>query len=245
MINNNSRGLTDVANVIYILYYKLPRILDSKTTLNLIGSLSIKDQKFLLSIQNKEAQRRSLVGRIMLKYITSELCITDSASIQMTSRGKPYFSSHPYINYNISHSGKMVVCCVTLNSKIGIDVEIKKTLRLNNFHKYFQPEEWIVIQNSSCQISMFFDLWTRKEALIKADGRGMEIDLKSLNGLNNSEQIGANKWFLQNIELIKNYSCAIACEKIKPIKILNLNKTINFDSFLNVNLMLISNEVKK
>ena len=229
---------------IYLLYYKIPDRFNDKITLDLISTFPDNDQNYFFSIQNKEARRRSLVGRIILKYITSELCITHSASIQITSRGKPYFSSHPYINYNISHSGKMVVCCVTLNSKIGIDVEIKKTLRLNNFHQYFQPEEWTVIQNSSCHFSMFFDLWARKEALIKADGRGMEIDLKSLNGLNNSVQIGANKWFLQNIELTKNYSCAIACDKTKPIQLLNLNEIINFESFLNNKSMLISDENK-
>lgn len=229
-------SLKGAAEVIYILHYQFPSKLDYKSTLNLISNLTIKDQKFILSIQNEDAQKRSLFGRIILKYIISELEIEEPTIIQNFLNGKPFFLEYPFINFNISHSGEMVVCSLTRGAAIGIDIEYNRPIDLEEFRQYFHHEGWSVIMKSNWPIRVFFDLWTRKEATIKADGRGMEIDISLLNGLNTSAEIRENKWFVQNIDLRKEYSSAIACEKIKPFHILNLNEIVKFESFLNLNL---------
>lgn len=218
-------------NLVFLYYYRIPEHLTSKTILSLISKLPGKDQERIYAIQNRNAQQRALFGNIIVRHIASELALEEPAIIHTSLAGKPFFSSSASIDFNISHSGKMVVCCFTKNSSIGIDIEQIRPVDWDIYQEYFQPEEWQSIYKSDHPEQSFFNLWVRKEALIKADGRGMEISLSSLNCLNNCPAIAEKKWHIQDIALDENYSCAIACSKEKSVKLLNFNKLFSIESF--------------
>lgn len=216
---------------IYLYYYRIPEHFKFKTIFSLISTFPIRDQERFYKIQDRNAQQRALFGNIIVRHIAFELALEVPAIIHTSPTGKPYFSSSPSIDYNISHSGKIVVCCFTKNSSIGIDVEQIRPVTRDIYQEYFQPDEWQFIDKSDCPEQSFFNLWVRKEALIKADGRGMEISLSSLKCLNNRSEIAEKTWHIQDVELDENYSCAIACAKEKPIKLLNFNKLFSIESF--------------
>ncbi len=59
----------------------------------------------------------------------------------------------------------------------------------------------------------------------------MEISLSSLNCRNNQLEIAGKSWHIQDVPILdENYSCAIACEKEKPVKLLNFNKLFSMES---------------
>lgn len=60
--------------------------------------------------------------------------------------------------------------------------------------------------------SAFYKFWTMKEAIIKADGKGLTIPLNDLNLLNNSNlvKIDQTVWSLQKIHLDEDYVCHMA-----------------------------------
>ncbi|MES3007387.1 MAG: 4'-phosphopantetheinyl transferase superfamily protein [Pseudomonadota bacterium] len=89
------------------------------------------------------------------------------------------------IQFNISHAQGMIVIAVTERGDLGVDIEYTgrrcRTLALAN--RYFAELEIVALQALpvSEQRERFFDLWTLKEAYIKACGMGLAIPLRSFS----------------------------------------------------------------
>lgn len=83
------------------------------------------------------------------------------------------------IDFNISHSGNYVVMAVTMNGKVGIDIEhrpinsdvssLKEMAQI-----VFSESEQLLINDN---VNNFLLLWTKKEALLKAVGTGFLDEL--------------------------------------------------------------------
>jgi 4'-phosphopantetheinyl transferase len=102
--------------------------------------------------------------------------------------GKPYIGNFGFestLRFNLSHCEQMVVLAVTRDREIGVDVEWTlrpgKTVELAD--NYFSPEEVAQLHGLSVELKndRFFDLWTLKEAYIKACGVGLSIPLNSFS----------------------------------------------------------------
>jgi 4'-phosphopantetheinyl transferase len=97
-----------------------------------------------------------------------------------TSYGKPYLN-HVDLSFNISHSGNDIVCAITKNVCIGIDIEqIKCDMDvLSLAKKIFSEEEYVTFLKMSDKgkLLAFYRYWTRKEAYLKAIGTGLHYPL--------------------------------------------------------------------
>ena len=224
-MENSSSELAD--QVITIFYFRISKNMDETSIQNLISTLSLNVQSKLASFQNKMTRNQSLFGHIMLNYIKTGFGFPDSELSYEHTSGKPYFTTTPKIGFNVSHSGHLVVCCFTKNADLGIDLEQKGKHSIKNFRYCFNSEEWQYIMNSENPEKAFLHLWVRKEAIIKADGRGMEIELSSFSGLESEVNIGLNTWCLQDITIDPDYFCAIACSKKKEVKLVDFNSILN------------------
>lgn len=98
--------------------------------------------------------------------------------------GKP--ALHPdhrldRLAFNISHTRGAVACAMTLDHDIGVDIEdLGRPGRLLEIaHAYFAPDELIVLRSAppAEQRRVFLQLWTLKEAYIKAHGDGLSLPL--------------------------------------------------------------------
>lgn len=129
--------------------------------------------------------------------------------IKLGLKDKPYFNGD--IDFNISHSGSVIVVGLIRNAKIGVDVEKHRTINLPLFKKYFDEEEWQTIENSNEPLKTFFDCWTIKESAIKHDGRGVEIlsKTKIRSPKIYCDDIGLH---YQQLNLHDDYSCAVCSE---------------------------------
>ena len=87
----------------------------------------------------------------------------------------------PPIHFNLSHTDGLIVCAVTHEREIGVDVEdIKRGGGLIDIaDRYFSPHEVAELHTvpAANQESRFFDYWTLKESYIKARGMGLSIPL--------------------------------------------------------------------
>jgi 4'-phosphopantetheinyl transferase len=92
------------------------------------------------------------------------------------------------IFFNLSHSGKWILCGVG-DKNIGLDVEIIKEINLNVAKRFYADEEYysIIAVSKYEQQRLFYRYWTLKESYIKAEGLGLSIPLNSF-----SFQIGIN-----------------------------------------------------
>lgn len=105
----------------------------------------------------------------------------EKISIKKAEHGKPYLADYPGLVFNLSHSAAAMVIAVGWNCRLGVDIECCKSRSgmAGLVDKCFAIEE-IAYWNSlpeSQKISAFYRYWTRKEAFVKATGRGIALGL--------------------------------------------------------------------
>ena len=86
---------------------------------------------------------------------------------------RPYFAEGPH--FSIAHSGAYVLCAVSDQQPVGVDIERIRPIELAEMEPSFSPSDWQAILANDNPRRYLFDYWTRKEAAIKADGRGLLV----------------------------------------------------------------------
>ncbi len=121
-----------------------------------------------------------LAGRHLVRAV---LGITSPVEpFRMTSRGRPEFAgSGPA--FSISHSGPWVAVAVSPEGLIGIDVQSRfPTSELDALIKRVcHPNEARWLAQRDHRLSGFLQIWTRKEAVLKAIGVGITTKLTSID----------------------------------------------------------------
>ena len=142
--------------------------------------------------------------------------------------------------FNLSHSGDWALCAVTLGREIGVDIERIQPHRATAgiARRFFSPREVdaLFALPEHLRAAAFFRCWTRKEAYIKAKGRGLSIPLASFAVALAPEQSAAliwtgddpqerHRWSLDDIDLdnidanihaSQGYAAALAVEGPRP-----------------------------
>jgi 4'-phosphopantetheinyl transferase len=160
----------------------------------------------------------SIAGRLLLKETLAQLGLQELSlnDLKFTSHHRPWVDSG--IDFNISHSGNIVVCCATDNGKIGVDIEQVKPIDFEDYTDYFTENEWSIIQNAADPNGSFYDFWTRKEAVLKALGTGFHTPLSSVDVANESVTYDTITYHVQKIHLHENYICNIATTQKQAIE---------------------------
>lgn len=157
----------------------------------------------------------SLFGKLLLRLALRRAGHPgDLARVRFNDYGKPYLENGP--EFNLSHSGNRVVCILSGQGRIGIDLEAMDEMTIDDFQTQFTPAEWGRITASATPLYTFYRYWTAKESLIKADGRGLQIpldrlevgDMAAAEGIRLSE----NTWYIREMDTFRGYACHIACE---------------------------------
>lgn len=127
-------------------------------------------------------------------------CDPQGLRFEVGKRGKPAITHSQNllnIQFNISHSHKLILIAVTVEDPVGIDVEYHaKGIAIENLGKIiFSPLENRFFSVLKCQRKKkeaFFRCWTRKEAYLKAKGIGLITDLSSI--CVDMHELPASKW---------------------------------------------------
>lgn len=137
--------------------------------------------------------------------------------------GRPYLKNR-CIDFNISHSGNCALCVVSDSSRVGIDIEKEKDVEVTDFKRVFTNEEWRDIENSATPLIDFYSYWTRKESVIKADGRGLSIPLDRIDVRNNHVECDNYTWYLKELTLFTGYHACLASNSFgKEVKLVEVN----------------------
>jgi len=155
-------------------------------------------------------RQAGLFGKILLSeglksYSGSSLTLYDLSYNQF---GRPFINSD--IDFNISHSGEYILCAVTENGKVGIDIEKIRDIDLSDFRQYMTDDEWQRIKEADKPYEKFYEYWTMKESVVKAEGKGLSISLTDI--LFDDKKAFFNKriWFLNEIFFESCYKCFLA-----------------------------------
>lgn len=101
--------------------------------------------------------------------------------------GKPFVNNSEWqdeLSFNVSHTDRLILIGVTRISKLGVDVEcLAREISVDLAEGIFSPEEVIELrmQPNEEQQQRFLDIWTLKEAYVKARGLGLSIPLNAFH----------------------------------------------------------------
>ena len=152
----------------------------------------------------------SLLGRLLLKYGLEQMGETfDPNKLLFNDSFKPFLESSTF-EFNISHSGHLVICAISDYCEIGVDIENLRKIEISDFKPQMTQNEWSTIIDSEDTLVSFFEYWTQKEAVLKAHGSGMSTPLKSFENKNFRTRVNNSDFFLKEIKLDQDYKCYLA-----------------------------------
>ncbi|KIL51083.1 4'-phosphopantetheinyl transferase family protein [Jeotgalibacillus campisalis] len=157
----------------------------------LLDEIPVSRKIKVLKYYNKKDRIRTLLGEILIKEkLSQHLNIPRRELIfGYNYYGKPYLLSHDNIHFNISHSHEIVTVCYS-NMAVGIDIEFIRSIDIPLIISNFTQLEKNYILNlpSQYQKQAFFEIWTRKESLIKNIGAGLSLSLDSFSVVHYHEE---------------------------------------------------------
>lgn len=203
--------------LIYTIY--LPDFIKLKA--DLIQFLTYKELNRAERFYKEIDTNRYIIYRSILKFLLSAYTKLDVKNINFDydSNKKPYLASHPWLHFNISHSEDFAIIALSRN-KVGIDVEyMSEDFSFSDMlPDVFADNEISEIQNALNKKNAFYTSWTRKEAFVKALGKGIDEDFKHIPSLDGQHIINfsllktTKNWQLYSFDLANHYLGAIAFE---------------------------------
>ncbi|MBR1835237.1 MAG: 4'-phosphopantetheinyl transferase superfamily protein [Bacteroidales bacterium] len=118
--------------------------------------------------------------------------------------GKPCLKGHPDLHFNLSHC-KNAIAVVVDCQPVGIDVERFVSPSDSLLRYTLNDKELEEVQQSANPDQAFTHLWTRKEALSKLQGTGLNNNLKQL-----LTDIPAGIQLDTTVNTEKHYICTVA-----------------------------------
>jgi 4'-phosphopantetheinyl transferase len=129
--------------------------------------------------------------------------------------GKPSVVGATEVWFNLSHADDLAVVAVSREAEIGVDVEaIQPNFNSSEMTRCFTVAELAQMREGSA--SVFFKFWTRKEAVLKAEGTGLSIGLTNIdvsrapNELVKVETDSGRLWRVNDLEAADGYAGALA-----------------------------------
>jgi 4'-phosphopantetheinyl transferase len=125
-------------------------------------------------------KRRFIAARALLRKLLAYYLSVAPQEIQFayTEYKKPYVIHATPLQFNLSHSHELALYAFTLHHSVGIDIEkIRAQYTESVAKRFFSPEENKNLLQLAGQerTQGFYRIWARKEALIKALGKGFSL----------------------------------------------------------------------
>ena len=136
--------------------------------------------------QHDGPRRRFALCRAALRAVLCKQlgCRNEQLAFGASDHGKPYAVVQGVVapvSFNVSHSGAHGLIAVAAAGRLGVDVEERRTPRHFDglIETVLGPDEQaeLALARGCRKLHLFFNFWTIKEALIKALGLGLSLDM--------------------------------------------------------------------
>jgi 4'-phosphopantetheinyl transferase len=174
------------------LYFCSPEQISEPGLLSQYDRLLTDDERIQMSrFYYARHRHQYLLTRALVRTCLSAYCNVEPGDWRFSknSYGKPEVKlpeSAGQVRFNLSHCRGLVLCGITQEHDIGVDVEdAQRNTRaaLDSLSSYFSASEIAEINRLPIdrQKQRFFDYWTLKESYIKARGMGLAIPLSKFS----------------------------------------------------------------
>lgn len=114
--------------------------------------------------------------------------------------------------FNVAHSGSMVVCAGGADVQVGVDIEEVRSVGVALYREYFTVREWGRIESASDRTQAFYRMWVRKEAVLKAVGRGVMVPLQEVDACGDEVMCEGRFFYLKDVFVREGYVACVATD---------------------------------
>ncbi len=175
--------------------------------------LSDEERQRAARFQQPLDQTRFIVRRAALRLLLADYLGQPPREIafQRSAYGKPFIMGNPHrLEFNVSKSHGLALIAVTPTRPVGVDVELIRPLAeidelAARIFSDSERQDWHSFPADD-RIPAFYAAWTRKEAFVKAIGRGLLIPL---------DQVAAASmpgWTVRTLTIAGDCAGAVAAE---------------------------------
>jgi 4'-phosphopantetheinyl transferase len=212
--------------------WRVTLVQPASTLESFLGLLSSDEELRAESFYFQKDRDRFIVAHGAMRTILSQYLNVPPERLRFCygPYGKPALaegSGGGALRFNMSHSHELALCAITREREVGVDLEyIREDFASREIaRQFFSPGE--VARLGALPISVrteaFFNCWTRKEAYIKATGKGLSLSLDQfdvslapgepaalLSTRGNPQE--ASRWALRELAPGRGYVAALAVE---------------------------------
>lgn len=153
-----------------------------------IALLSPDEQARMSRFMRPEDQARFAVCHVALRLLLGRyLGIPPHfISFEKNEHGKPALLSTPSgnpLHFNLSHTSGLGIIAIAQGLTVGVDIEKIRPVERDIAQRYFSAREQADLQDLQGEewLHAFFRCWTRKEAILKAEGVGLSGQLDAFD----------------------------------------------------------------
>ena len=180
--------------------------------------LSDEERERASRFATEQLRHRFVVSRGVTRMLLGSYVERDPGNLQfhIGEHGKPFLAGEDAatdLHFNVSHSQDLALIAATRSGAIGVDLEwIRSDLdQAELASRFFSERESarLLALDSAAQIEHFFELWTCKEAFVKAQGGGVSYGLSRFDVVFDpvgssatieGEDEGLGPWFVHRFE---------------------------------------------
>lgn len=195
--------------------------------------LAVEERERAAKISREPARRHFVLTRGLLRAVLSRYLRVSPGGLAFArgQHGKPRLAgSEPDrgLVFNVSHTHHRMVVALAFDLRLGIDIERWRPLgdAAGLAARCFAPDElsyWNQLPEAQ-RLPELFRLWTLKEALCKAVGRGLGLGMQRcvfdcssqpprLIDWPDTDSIPVPKWFFRELEGLRDMSGTIASDR--------------------------------
>ncbi|UFH52976.1 4'-phosphopantetheinyl transferase superfamily protein [Spirosoma sp. KNUC1025] len=160
---------------------------------------------------------RSLYTKTMLRLLVGYYTSQRPGAIEFRTgiTNKLELSGRSDWQFNGSHSGDWIVLAISKRS-VGVDIEkIRMDFPFQGVLPLcFTEQEQTYITSGESARQRFYQVWTRKEALVKATAKGIDKDFYQIPSLDGEHRIDkrllSGNWLVHSFTIADNYPAAVA-----------------------------------
>ncbi|MCJ7632759.1 4'-phosphopantetheinyl transferase superfamily protein [Candidatus Bathyarchaeota archaeon] len=180
-----------------------------------------------------EYRKRFIVRRGVVRTILSFYLNTEPSQLEFSHNhyGKPHLTENvPFeqtLQFSLTHSLDLSLCAVTMGRNVGVDLEyVQNTPDIEEVaSRFFSKRENAMIRAlpKDRRARAFYEIWTQKEAYVKAIGTGLaavfdepDAELSQTQdkplALKNYEKTDESLWSIISITPAPNYTATAIAE---------------------------------
>lgn len=146
-------------------------------------------------------RNRFIICRTLSKFLLTEQTGLEIEKVFLDElpNKKPYLPSHPSVFFNVSHTEKYALIAIG-DAILGVDIEqVNKDYDfMESLPHIFSEEEIDFVLKADNKAYLFYKFWTRKEAIVKATGKGIDDDFTKIPATDGLHHV--NPKLIANIE---------------------------------------------